>query len=89
MANGEPISEMLTVREVARLLHVHPNTLRRWSNQGIIRAYRITARGDRRFKRDEIVRFLAELSSQADDWTGAKKDGGNGSGKAQYQWPEK
>jgi excisionase family DNA binding protein len=79
MANREPISEMLTVREVARLLHVHPNTLRRWSNKGIIRAYRITARGDRRFKRDEIVRFLAELSSRADDWKEAKKDGGNGS----------
>jgi excisionase family DNA binding protein len=65
---------MLTVREVARLLHVHPNTLRRWSNKGTIRAYRITSRGDRRFKRDEIVRFLAELNDQADNW----KDGGNG-----------
>lgn len=79
MANVEHISDMMTVREVAALLHVHPNTLRRWSNQGIIRAYRITARGDRRFKRDEIVRFLAELSSQADNWKEANKDGGNGS----------
>ena len=79
MADGEHIGEMLTVREVARLLHVHPNTLRRWSNQGIIRAYRITARGDRRFKRDEIARFLAELNGQADNWKEARKDGGNGS----------
>jgi len=67
MGNGEYMSDMLTVREVARLLHVHPNTLRRWSNNGRIRAYRITPRGDRRFKREEIVRFLAELNGHSDD----------------------
>jgi len=60
------MSDMMTVREVARLLHVHPNTLRRWSNKGRIKAYRITARGDRRFKREEIARFLAELSEARD-----------------------
>jgi len=75
MANGEHMSEMLTVRQVARLLHVHPNTLRRWSNNGRIKAYRITTRGDRRYKREEIAHFLAELSSQADNW---KETGGNG-----------
>ena len=68
MGNGDHMSNMLTVREVAQLLHVHPNTLRRWSNQGRIRAYRITPRGDRRFKREEIVRFLAELNSESDNW---------------------
>jgi len=72
MGNGEHISDMLTVREVARLLHVHPNTLRRWSNNGRIRAYRITPRGDRRFRREEIARFLAELNGQADDWQEAE-----------------
>jgi excisionase family DNA binding protein len=65
---SERMSDMLTVREVARLLHVHPNTLRRWSNKGRIRAYRITPRGDRRFEREEIARFLAELNGQADNW---------------------
>jgi len=67
MANGEHLNDMLMVREVARLLHVHPNTLRPWTNNGRIRAYRITARGDRRFKRQEIVRFLAESNGQGDD----------------------
>jgi excisionase family DNA binding protein len=62
MANAEHISEMLTIREVARIFHVHPNTLRRWSNNGRIRAYRITERGDRRYKREEIVRFLEDLN---------------------------
>lgn len=42
MANGEHLNNMLTVREVARLFHIHPNTLRRWSNNGRMKAYRIT-----------------------------------------------
>jgi excisionase family DNA binding protein len=64
---SEQMDKMLTVREVARLLHVHPNTLRRWSNNGRIRAYRITPRGDRRFKREDVARFLAELSPAKDN----------------------
>ena len=68
MASPQDISDMLTVREVARLFHLHPNTLRRWSNNGRIRAYRITPRGDRRFKHGEIARFLDELNGQANSW---------------------
>jgi excisionase family DNA binding protein len=70
MINDERMGNMLTVREVAQLLHIHPNTLRRWTNNGTIKAYRITRRGDRRFKREEIVRFLVELNNQVD--TGVK-----------------
>ncbi|MEE9248528.1 MAG: helix-turn-helix domain-containing protein [Dehalococcoidia bacterium] len=50
--------QMLTVNEVARLLRVHPNSVRRWANQGLIRAYRIGVRGDRRFRPDDVDRFL-------------------------------
>ncbi len=51
---------MLTAGEVARLLRVHINTLRRWSNQGLIKAYRIGNRGDRRFRQQDISSFLAQ-----------------------------
>jgi excisionase family DNA binding protein len=51
---------MLTVREVSQLLHVHSNTLRRWTEQGIIKAYRIGPRGDRRFKAEDIASLLLE-----------------------------
>jgi excisionase family DNA binding protein len=46
---------MLTVSEVAKVLHVHPNTLRRWADKGIIRSYSITSRGDRRFMRNILL----------------------------------
>ena len=60
MFGNNDIMPMLTVKEVACLLHIHVNTLRRWSDQGIIRSYRITRRGDRRFRQDDIAGFLAE-----------------------------
>lgn len=64
MASEERISNMLNIREVARMLHVHPNTIRRWSNEGRIKAYRINSRGDRRFRREEVARFLGELNGE-------------------------
>ena len=63
MVNDDRIGPMMTVREVARLLHIHPNTVRRWSDRGIMKAYRITHRGDRRFKMEDIGRFLAEMNA--------------------------
>lgn len=49
---------LLTARQVARLLNVHVNTVRRWNDRGILKAYRIGPRGDRRFNKDDIEVFL-------------------------------
>ena len=54
------LDNMLTANEVALLLKVHVNTVRRWSNQGILKAYRIGPRGDRRFRKEDILHFLTE-----------------------------
>jgi excisionase family DNA binding protein len=62
MAYERQIRPMLTVREVAEMLHIHTNTVRRWSDQGVLRAYRITHRGDRRFRREDVALFLADLN---------------------------
>ncbi len=62
MQTTDTMDAMLTVSEVAQLLHIHPNTLRRWSNEGRLNAFRITPRGDRRFKKQEVDRFLSQLS---------------------------
>ena len=66
MANHREIDPMLTVSDVARLLNVHVNTVRRWSNQGILKAYRIGSRGDRRFQEEDIVGFLLQESKIAE-----------------------
>lgn len=51
---------MLTPSDVAQLLGVHVNTVRRWSQGGILKGYRISQRGDRRFRREDIDDFLKE-----------------------------
>ena len=56
--------QMLTVREVSALLHIHPNTLRRWADKGIIKSFCITPRGDRRFMSRDIDQFLSLMNSQ-------------------------
>jgi excisionase family DNA binding protein len=48
------IEPMLTTRDVARILNVHINTVRHWSDQGIVKSYRIGSRGDRRFKKTDV-----------------------------------
>jgi excisionase family DNA binding protein len=56
---------MFTTRELSRFLNVHINTVRRWSDHGILKSYRIGPRGDRRFSRDDVLSFLAETLNQA------------------------
>jgi len=60
MARVNRANGMLTVRQLARLLNVHINTVRRWNDRGVLKAYRIGPRGDRRFSREDIDIFLAE-----------------------------
>jgi len=54
------VAPMLTINDVSRALNLHVNTVRRWSNQGILKSYRIGFRGDHRFEREEITRFLKQ-----------------------------
>ena len=63
MANRKEVDSMLTTSDVARLLNVHINTVRRWSNQEILTAYRIGSRGDRRFRQEDINGFLFEQTN--------------------------
>jgi excisionase family DNA binding protein len=62
MLSLDDMRPMLTVKDVAQLLNIHVNTVRRWSDQNIIKSYRVTTRGDRRFKQEDIAHYLAELN---------------------------
>jgi len=55
---------MLTTSDVAKLLGLHPNTVRRWDAEGILKAYRIGPRGDRRFKREDVDNLLKGASEE-------------------------
>jgi excisionase family DNA binding protein len=64
--------KMLTTVNVASLLGIHPNTVRRWSDRGILKSYRICDRGDRRFVQEDIkllVKHIAKLKRNRTDKT--------------------
>lgn len=50
--------DLLTVRQAASALNVHPNTLRNWEKDGTIAAVRIGSRRDRRFPKAAILNIL-------------------------------
>ena len=58
-------SAMLTASDVADFLNINISTVRRWTNKGILRGYRIGTRGDRRFQQEDIDSFLSEQSKVA------------------------
>ena len=55
---------LMKTGEASRLLNIHSNTLRRWSERGLIAVYRIGPRGDRRFRREDIAALLIELNRE-------------------------
>ena len=61
MVNNSRINAMITTAEAAQLLHISVNTVRRWSDKGVMKSYRIGSRGDRRFIRERVVRLLNKM----------------------------
>jgi len=56
---------MLTVTGAARLLGVHANTVRAWTDQGRLPCLRINRRGDRRYPAVELERFLSAAAGES------------------------
>jgi len=58
-----PSSSALPITKAARLLGVHPNTLRAWADQGRLRCLRVNSRGDRRFLVEDLQAFMLEAET--------------------------
>jgi excisionase family DNA binding protein len=56
------LDRMLTVRQVADFLQVSICSVRRWSDRGTLKFYRVGSRGDRRYQQEDVLRFLDESS---------------------------
>lgn len=52
------MEELLTLSEAAKVLKVHPNTLRLWDKKGVLTAVRIGVKKVRRYKREDIEKFI-------------------------------
>ena len=56
--NEASLEMMLTNRQVADFLQVSICTVRRWSDKGMLKYYRVGSRGDRRYRRADVLSFL-------------------------------
>ena len=54
---AKPI-KLLRIREAAEIIGVNPETLRRWDREGKLPAIIISKRGDRRYLRSDIEKYL-------------------------------
>ncbi len=48
----------LTITEAAEVLHVSETSLRRWTNSGKLRCFRVGGRGERRFLIEDLLAFM-------------------------------
>lgn len=62
MSAKDDLPEFLTLSEVSNLLKVHENTLRNWDKNGTLKAIRIGGRKIRRWKKEDVLKFLEESS---------------------------
>lgn len=55
------MESLIRLREAAKTLGVHPETLRRWDRAGKFKAVIINTRGDRRYKKTDMEEFIKKL----------------------------
>ena len=58
---------LITLQEAAEMLSLHPETLRRWDNNGKLLAIKVNERGDRKYRKEDIERLIAAGNSRRDE----------------------
>ncbi|OGH18221.1 MAG: hypothetical protein A2868_03980 [Candidatus Levybacteria bacterium RIFCSPHIGHO2_01_FULL_40_15b] len=59
---NEELEELLTLKEAAKILKTSPQSLRRWDQQGVLKAVRVGTRrgvGDRRYRKSDIEAYIS------------------------------
>lgn len=54
----------LTISEAAEFLHVSEVSLRRWTNSGKLRCFRVGGRNERRFLIEDLLAFMPEVNRE-------------------------
>jgi len=58
------MEELLTLKEAAQILKVHANTLRLWDKSGVLKAIRIGVKKVRRYKKEDIEKFISHKNDK-------------------------
>jgi len=58
MSKTQELPNLLTIRQAAKVINVHVETLRRWDKSGKFKAIIVNERGDRRYDPKDIEAIL-------------------------------
>ena len=67
MDSTDQLPDLLSIRQTAALLGVHPETLRRWDAQGKLSARRVGPRGARRYAKRDVLRLAQRQEDRVRD----------------------
>ncbi len=56
----------LTITEAAEFLQVSETSLRRWTNNGSLRCFRVGGRNERRFLKEDLLAFMQKIDLEID-----------------------
>lgn len=54
----EVMDDLLSINEAAELINVNPETLRRWDKEEKLVSIRVNDRGDRRYRKSDVLKFI-------------------------------